>query len=123
VDELKPQGRLEMSFVEQIAISDWKVRRVLSAEKGEIINGYAEDADTITIPSILRPGRTYRTVPSSDVADKLLRCHVAMQRQKLQAVKVLRELQQERRKLPARSATLTPAPPENGNCETKPPGD
>jgi hypothetical protein len=90
--DLKPKGRAEEVLVETIAACDWRQRRALRAEVGEIINGFADEA-TVQF----HPVSAHRSLPGIEASAKILRYETAIHRQKMQIMQLLEKLQQRRR--------------------------
>jgi hypothetical protein len=102
IEDLKPVGREEMTLVETIAVCDWRYRRSLRAERGEIINGFEMEAKIG-----VNTGQTHRCIPDVEATTKLLRYQSQIFRQKMQALQMLEKLQQRCR------ASRPPALPAN----------
>ncbi len=82
IEDLKPQGRTELSLVETVAISDWRFRRALRAEGAEIASGAS--------------GAVNSALPPPYMTDMLLRYQTAIHKQKMAALHLLQELQKRR---------------------------
>lgn len=95
IEDFQPQNRAELSLVETIAICDWRYRRTLRAEAGEIINGFVDESRVAlnSVPS-------HRSIPGADAVSKILRYQTTIHRQKMQALQMLEKLQQRRGNLP-----------------------
>jgi hypothetical protein len=79
IEDLQPQGRVELSLVETVAICDWRYRRTLRAEAAEIVD---------------------RVLPPVYTTDMILRYQSAVYRQKMQSLLLLEKLQRRRGSLP-----------------------
>jgi len=88
-EDLQPIGRAEESLVEIVASCDWRFRRALRAEAGEITNGFAEEER-------LRLRQVDRNLPSQEATDKVLRYQTTILRQKRRAMEELEQLQRRR---------------------------
>ena len=95
IEDFQPQNRAELSLVEFIAICDWRYRRTLRAEAGEIINGFVDES-RVAFNSVL----SHRSIPGTDAVSKILRYQTTIHRQKMQALQMLEKLQQRRGNLP-----------------------
>jgi len=85
-EDLQPNGRVEESLVEMIASCDWRFRRALRAEAGEIMNGFADEARS-------RLNQFDRNLPGSEATEKILRYQKAILRQRSQMMGELEKLQ------------------------------
>jgi hypothetical protein len=96
IEDLHPSGRAEESLVEMVAICDWRFRRALRAEVGEITNGFADEERH-------RLHQVDRNLPGQEATEKILRYQTAILRQKSQAMADLEKLQRRRevRRTPA----------------------
>ena len=81
-EDLQPQGRIELSLVETVAVCDWRFRRTLRAEAAEIVLGASRDVDFV--------------LPPPYMTDMILRYQTTIYRQKMQALQLLDKLQQRR---------------------------
>jgi len=89
-EDLQPSGRAEESFVEIIAACDWRFRRALRAEAGEIVNGFADE-------ETYRFHQVDRNLPGQEATEKILRYQTAILRQKSRAMADLEKLQRRRK--------------------------
>jgi len=100
-------GMLEEMFVEKIAVDWWRLRRVLRSEAGEICAGLVRPSDTM-VPHMGRyvreksePEREAeqiaRSLPPTDVSNKILRYGTALNRELYRALSELERLQRRRR--------------------------
>jgi uncharacterized protein (DUF2236 family) len=87
--DLQPVGRAEESLVEIVASCDWRFRRALRAEAGEITNGFAEEER-------LRLRQVDRNLPGQEATDKVLRYQTTILRQRRRAMEELEQLQRRR---------------------------
>ncbi len=105
--DLQPVGMLEEMFVEKIAVDWWRLRRVLRSEAGEICAGLVRPSDTM-VPHMGRylreksePEREAeqigRSLPPTDVSNKILRYGTALNRELYRALSELERLQRRRR--------------------------
>jgi len=94
IEHHQPENRAELSLVETAAISDWRFRRSLYAEKSEILD---------TLPG--DPMAFARVLPSADELSKILRYQTTIHRQKMQVLQLLEKLQQRRRNSQPTSAS------------------
>jgi hypothetical protein len=95
-EDLQPVGRAEESLVEIVASCDWRFRRALRAEAGEIMNGFADEE---------RHGfhEVDRNLPGVEATEKILRYQNDVLRQKRHAMDDLEKLQRRRGSRAARN--------------------
>jgi hypothetical protein len=94
-EDLQPRGRTEEVLVETLAVCDWRCRRALRAEAGEIVNAYAGS-------QVFSPDETNsdRSLPGPEATSKILRYQSALHRQKMQILQSLEKLQHEESREP-----------------------
>ena len=94
VDDLQPEGAVEEMCVETIAISLWRLRRIVHAELGHI----ELQQENIPKPNDNPAGHARRALPKFDTLDRLARYEAHVERQLNRALATLTKLQQSRSK-------------------------
>ena len=94
VDDLQPKGAVEEMCVETIAISLWRLRRIVYAELGHI----ELQQENIPKPNDNPAGYARRALPKFDTLDRLARYEAHVERQLNRALATLTKLQQSRSK-------------------------